>query len=78
MRVRMSWAALLPRSGSRTARVTEAPAEASAPAVASPSPELAPVTMAVRPWRAGMSAAVQRGMVATLPAREGSGIRACP
>ncbi len=46
----------------RQASTTGAPRPASARAVASPSPLLAPVTTTVRPVWSGMSAAVQFGM----------------
>ena len=51
----MPAAAAAPLAVSRTASTTRAPAPASAWAAARPIPELAPVTIAVRPERSGRS-----------------------
>jgi hypothetical protein len=51
----MAPAAALPFSMLRTASTTRAPAPARAAAVACPMPLLAPVTIAVLPFRSGMS-----------------------
>ena len=64
---RMVRAAASPRSTDLTARVTSAPELARARAVQYPRPELAPVTITVRPFRRGMSATVQ-GMSPVWPA----------
>jgi hypothetical protein len=71
----MSSAARSPASVSRTASVTSAPARASARAVATPIPELAPVTMTRRLRRSmpstTCSAVVRRGRGAGDPAPAG-------